>query len=257
MNIHSTAVVSPKAEIAEGVQIGPYAIIAEDVCIGKNSIIGPHAVVDRYTRIGESCHLYQFCSVGALPQDLKFKGEPTYTILGNHNTIREFVTVHRATAADSGKTILGDHNYLMAYSHVAHNCQLGNHVVMANAANLAGHVTVDDFAIIGGLAGIHQFTRIGAHAFIGGASGVIKDIPPYVLVSGNFSKLYGLNIIGLKRRGFAEEALKSLKEAYRIVFRSSLRLSVALAKVRQEVPDCPELRYFIDFIEKSKRGVCR
>jgi len=257
MNIHPTAVVSHKARIEEGVEIGPYSIIDSDVRIGKNTIIGPHVVIKAHTDIGEGCRFFQFSSIGEVPQDLKFKGEETKVIIGNHNTIREFVTIHRATTEATGVTIIGDHNLIMAYCHVAHNCKLGNHIVMANAANLGGHVHVEDFAIISGLTGIHQFTRIGTHCIIGGASAVNKDIPPFVTASGNFAKLYGLNLIGLKRRGFKEETIMALKEAYKIIFRSSLLLSDALERVGREIDDIPEVRHLIDFIRNSERGICR
>jgi len=258
MNIHPTAVLSTEAHIGEGVEIGPYTVIGPDVHIGKNTIIGPHVVVDSHTDIGEGCRIFQFSSIGATPQDLKFKGEKTRVVIGNNNTIREYVTINRATAADIGVTIIGNNNLLMAYCHVAHNCKLGNNIVMANAANLAGHIHVEDHAIIGGLTGIHQFTRIGAHCIIGGASAVSKDVPPFVMASGNYAKLYGLNIIGLKRRGFKEETIQALKKAYRIVFRSSLLLSVATAKVKAEVDDFPEVRQFVEFIEtRSARGISR
>ncbi|MEI8172244.1 MAG: acyl-ACP--UDP-N-acetylglucosamine O-acyltransferase [Deltaproteobacteria bacterium] len=257
MNIHPTAIVSREAHLEEGVKIGPYSIIDADVHIGRNTIIEPHVIIRAHTDIGEECRIFQFCSIGEVPQDLKYKGEETRVIIGHHNTIREYVTIHQATSSDIGVTVIGDHNLLMAYSHVAHNCKLGNHIVMANAANLAGHVHVEDFAIIGGLTGIHQFTRIGAHCIIGGASAVSKDIPPFVMASGNFAKLYGLNMIGLKRRGFKEETISALKEAYKIIFRSSLLLSVAVEKVKQALNDFPEVRQFIEFIEHSERGICR
>lgn len=257
MNIHPTAIVSHEAHLEEGVKIGPYSIIEADVHIGRNTIIEPHVIIRAHTDIGDGCRIFQFCSIGEVPQDLKYNGEETRVIIGHHNTIREYVTIHQATSADIGVTVIGDHNLLMAYSHVAHNCKLGNHIVMANAANLAGHVHVEDFAIIGGLTGIHQFTRIGAHCIIGGASAVTKDIPPFVMASGNFAKLYGLNMIGLKRRGFKEEAISALKETYKIIFRSSLLLSVAVEKVKQEMSDFPEVRQFIEFIEHSERGICR
>jgi UDP-N-acetylglucosamine acyltransferase len=257
MNIHPTAVISPDATLAEGVEVGPYSIIGPDVHIGKNTQIGPHVVIEKHTDIGENNRISQFASIGGDPQDLKYQGEVTRVVIGNHNTIREYVTINRATIHDIGVTIIGDHNLLMAYCHVAHNCKLGDHVVMANAANLAGHIHVEDYAIIGGLTGIHQFTRIGAHCIIGGASGVANDIPPFVMASGNFTKLYGLNMIGLKRRGFPEETIAALKEAYRIIFRSKLLLAVAIRKVEQEVADLPEVRQFLDFIRKSERGICR
>ncbi len=257
MKIHPTAIVSPDASLADGVEIGPYSIIQEDVHIGKNTRIASHVVIERHVDIGENNRIFQFASIGAEPQDLKYAGEETRVIIGNNNTIREFATIHRSTVHDIGVTIIGNDNLLMAYTHVAHNCKLGNHIVMSNAANLAGHIHVDDYAIIGGLTGIHQFTRIGAHSFIGGASAVTKDIPPYVMASGNFARLYGLNLIGLKRRGFSENTIIALKKAYRIIFRSSLLLSVAIKRVEEEVADTPEIRLFLDFIRKSERGICR
>jgi UDP-N-acetylglucosamine acyltransferase len=257
MNIHPTAIISPDATLAEGVEVGPYSIIGPDCHIGKDTTIGSHVVIETHTDIGEACRISQFASLGGAPQDLKFRGEKTRVVIGNHNTIREYVTINRATTADIGVTIIGDNNLLMAYCHVAHNCKLGDHVVMANAANLAGHIHVEDHAIIGGMTGIHQFTRIGAHCIIGGASAVNKDIPPFVTASGNYAKLFGLNLIGLKRRGFTEETIGALKAAYRIVFRSKLLLAAAIRKVEQEVADLPEIRQFLDFIRKSERGICR
>ena len=257
MNIHPTALVDPEAQLSEGVQIGPYTIIRPDVTIGKNTIVGPHVVIDSHTDIGANCRIFQFSSIGAAPQDLKYRGEETRVIIGDNNVIREFVTINRSTTADIGMTKIGNSNLLMAYCHVAHNCRLGNFVVMANAANLAGHIDVEDYAIIGGLTGVHQFTRIGTHAFIGGASAVAQDVPPYVTASGNRAKLYGLNVVGLKRKGFSEETLNALKQTYRIIFRSSLTLKKAIEKVRAEVPDLPEVKHMVEFIERSERGVCR
>ena len=257
MNIHSTAVVSPEASLQEGVEIGPYSVIGPNVKIGKDTVIGPHAVIEGRTEIGDKCRIFQFASIGALPQDLKFDGKETKVIIGNNNMIREFVTIHSATSADIGMTFIGDNNLIMAYCHVAHNCKLGNNIVMANAANLAGHIHVEDYAIIGGLSGVHQFTRIGCHSIIGGASAVVQDIPPYITVSGNRAKPYGLNLIGLKRRGFPEETIQALKKAYKIVFRSSLLLSVAIERIQEEVKDLPEVRHFTDFIKNAKRGICR
>ena len=257
MKIHPTAIIAPDAELAEGVEIGPYTVIGPDVHIGKNTIISPHVVIEAHTDIGEGCRIFQFASIGVQPQDLKFRGEATRVVIGNYNTIREFVTIHRATMSDIGVTIMGDHNLIMAYCHIAHNCKLGHHIIMVNAANLAGHIHVEDYAIIGGLTGIHQFTRIGAHCIIGGASAISKDVAPYLLVSGNRAKTHGLNLIGLKRRGFKENTIRALKEAYRLVFRSALLLHTALEKVRNEVEDCPEVRHFVEFIEQSKRGICR
>lgn len=259
MKIHSTAIVSPDVQLGEGVEIGAYSIIGADVKIGKNTVIGPHAVIDDFTHIGEGCHIFQFASIGAAPQDLKFGGEKTRVVIGNFNTIREFVTIHRSTMADIGVTIVGDHNMIMAYCHVAHNCKLGNNIIMSNGASLGGHTHVEDYAIISGLTGVHQFCRIGAHCIVGGASGVNKDVPPYTTAAGNHAKLFGLNLIGLKRRGFSEETIKALKRAYRIIFRSQLLLHVAIEKVEAEMAmaDFPEVRHFVQFIKESTRGVCR
>lgn len=257
MKVHSTAIVSPDAQLEEGVEIGPYAVIGSDVKIGENTIVGPHTVIEDFTHIGEGCHIFQFCSIGAPPQDLKFGGEKTRAVIGNFNTIREFVTINRSTKADIGVTIIGDHNLIMAYCHVAHNCKLGNRIVMSNAATLAGHVHIEDYAIISGLTGIHQFSRIGEHCIIGGASAVTKDVPPYTIASGNHAKLFGLNLVGLKRRNFSEESIGALNKAYHIIFRSQLLLDAALKKAQDEVDDCPEVRHFIQFIKESERGVCR
>jgi UDP-N-acetylglucosamine acyltransferase len=257
MKIHPTAIISPDAHLEEGVEIGPYSIIGSDVKIGKNTLIGPHTVIDDYTHIGEGNHIFQFCSIGAPPQDLKFGGEKTRVIIGNFNTIREFVTIHRSTTADIGVTIIGDHNLLMAYTHVAHNCKLDNNIIMSNAATLAGHIHIEDYAIISGLTGIHQFCRIGEHCMIGGASAVVKDIPPYVIAQGNHAKLFGLNLIGLKRRNFSEKTIKAISEAYRIIFRSKLLLEDAIKKAEAEVENLPEVNHFIKFIKESERGVCR
>jgi UDP-N-acetylglucosamine acyltransferase len=257
MKIHPTAIIAPDAQLEEGVEIGPYSIIRADVKIGKNTIIGPHTIIDNYTHIGEGCNIFQFCSIGAPPQDLKFGGEKTRVVIGNFNTIREFVTINRATSADIGMTIIGENNLLMAYVHIAHNCKLDNNIVMVNAASLAGHVHIEDHAIIGGLTGIHQFCRIGAHCIIGGASAVSKDVPPYTIAQGNHAKLFGLNLIGLKRRNFPEKSIKAIAEAYRIIFHSQLLLDAAIKKAEAEVEDLPEVRNFIKFIKESERGVCR
>ena len=241
----------------EGVEIGPYVVIGSDVKIGKNTVIGPHTVIDDYVHIGEGNRIFQFCSIGAPPQDLKFGGEKTRVIIGNFNTIREFVTIHRATTADIGVTIIGDHNLLMAYCHVAHNCKLGDRIIMSNAATLAGHIHIEDYAIISGLTGVHQFCRLGAHCMIGGASAVVKDVPPYCIAQGNHAKLFGLNLVGLKRRNFSEKTINAIKDAYRIIFRSDLLLEAALKKAQDEVEDIPEVNHFIKFIKESTRGVCR
>ena len=257
MKIHPTAIIAPDARLEEGVDIGPYAIIGRDVTIGKNTVVGPHAVIDDYTQIGEGCRIFQFCSIGAPPQDLKFGGEKTGVQIGNFNTIREYVSIHRGTTADTGMTTIGDHNLLMAYVHIAHNCSLGNHVIIGNSTGLAGHVFVEDYAIVSPLSGVHQFCRIGAHCIVGGASAVVKDIAPYTMANGNRATLFGLNLIGLQRRGFPETSIAALKQAYRIIFRSDMLLEEALEKTEKEVADCPEVRHFINFIKESKRSICR
>ncbi len=257
MKIHPTAIIAPDAKLEKGVEVGPYTVIGSDVVIGKNTVIGPHTVIEDYTHIGEHCHIFQFCSIGASPQDLKFKGEKTRVVIGNFNTIREFVTIHRSTTADIGITVIGDHNLLMAYAHVAHNCRLGNNIVMANAATLAGHVLVEDYAIISGLTGVHQFCRVGAHCMIGGCSAAVKDVPPYTIAQGNHAKLYGLNLIGLKRRGFPDKTIKAISEAYRIIFRSKLRLKDAIKKAEAKVHEVPEAQHFVKFIKEAERGICR
>lgn len=257
MKIHPSAIISQDAQLGKDVEIGAYSIIGADVKIGDKTVIGPHAVIDDFTHIGDSCRIFHFASIGAPPQDLKFGGEKTRVVIGNFNTIREFVTIHRSTAADIGVTILGNHNLIMAYCHVAHNCKLGDHIVMSNGATLGGHTHIEDYAIIGGMTGIHQFSHIGAHCIVGGASGVNKDIPPYTTAAGNHARLFGLNLIGLKRRGFSEETIKALKKAYRIIFRSQLLLHDAIEKVEKEVEDVPEVRHFVKFIKESERGVCR
>jgi UDP-N-acetylglucosamine acyltransferase len=257
MKIHTTAIIDADAKLDHGVEVGAYSIIGPDVKIGKNVIIGPHVVIESSTQIGESCHIHQFCSIGAPPQDLKYSGEKTFLVIGKFNIIREFVTIHRATAAEDGITSIGDNNMIMSYCHVAHNCKVGSHVVMANAATLAGHVRVEDYAIIGGLSGIHQFSNIGAHCIIGGASAVVKDVPPYTMVAGNHAKLFGLNLIGLKRRNFPEKTINGIKKAYQTIFRSKLLLEDALKKAHEEAEDIPEVIHFLQFIRESKRGTCR
>ena len=257
MKIHSTAIISDGAVLHETVEVGPYSVIGDGVTIGKNTRIGPHVVIEGTTTIGENCQVFQFAAIGALPQDLKYQGEDCPVVIGNNNIIREFVTIHKGTSADIARTVIGNQNLIMAYCHVAHNCKLGNGIILANGVNLAGHIHIDDHAIVGGMSGIHQFTRIGSHAFIGGASAVAQDIPPFVSAAGNRAKLYGLNQVGLRRRGFPVETIEALKKAYRIVFRSSLLLSEALEKVKKEVAPLPEVEAFVSFIEKAPRGICR
>ena len=256
--IHPTAIVDPKAEIGEGVDIGPYSVIEKGVSIDQETKVGPHVIIREGTRIGKRCRIFQFASVGEAPQFSGYKGEKTFLQIGDENIIREFVTLHRGTVKGGGKTVIGNKNFFMAYSHVAHDCQIGNEVIMSNAATLAGHIVIEDWAIIGGLVAIHQFCRVGTHAFIGGVSGVTLDIPPYMLASGSHVKLFGLNTIGLKRANFSEETVKALKKAYRIIFRSALTLEKAIKKVGEdEIFHTPEVQHLLDFIQHSKRGIAR
>lgn len=256
--IHPTAIVDPKAEIAEDVGIGPYSVIEKDVFIGDGTRIGPHVIIREGTRIGRQCHIFQFSSIGEAPQAFAYKGEKTYLLIGNQNIFREFVTIHRGTVPGGGKTIIGDNNYFMAYAHVAHDCQIGNQVVMANGATLAGHIQIEDHAIIGGLSAVHQFCQIGTHAFLSGLTGVSLDIPPYTLASGSRAKLFGLNLVGLKRHHFSEETLRALKKAYRTIFRSGLTLEKAIRQLSEdEISRIPEVRHLLQFIQNSKRGICR
>jgi UDP-N-acetylglucosamine acyltransferase len=255
--IHPTAVVSPKAELDSEVEVGPYSIIGDNVKISNQTRIGSHVVIDGWTSIGQNCQIFPFASIGAIPQDLKFKGEESQLIIGNGNVIREFVTINRATALGIGKTILGNDNFLMVYSHVAHDCKIGNQVIIANAVALAGHIEVEDFAIIGGLVGVHQFVKIGCYSIIGACSAVSQDVPPYTMAVGNHAKLHGLNTVGLKRHHFSDEAIRNLKKAYQIIFRSGLLLKKALEKVESEIPGSPEVMNLITFIRRSERGIIR
>jgi UDP-N-acetylglucosamine acyltransferase len=256
-NIHKTAIISPKAELAANVYIGPYCIIGDNVKIGKGTKLISHVHIECNTIVGENCQIYPFTTIGFPPQDLKYKGEPTGVKIGNNNVIREYVTIHRASVSGDGWTTIGDNNFIMAYVHIAHDCRIGNSVILANLATLAGHVIVEDYVFIGGMVAIHQFTRIGAYAMVGGFSGVGQDIPPFTMASGARAKLYGLNTVGLKRRGFSEETINILKKAYKILFRDKLSLKEAIEKINQEIPDIPEIQHLIEFIEANKRGICR
>jgi len=255
--IHKTAIVSPKAEIDDDVVIGPYCIIGDNVKIGKGTRLINQIQIEGITEIGENCTIFPFTTIGFPPQDIKYKGERTGVKIGNNNIIREYVTIHRASVSGDGWTVIGDNNFIMAYVHIAHDCKIGNSVIMANLATLAGHVQVEDFAFIGGLVAVHQFTRIGAYAMIGGFSGVGQDVPPFTMASGPRAKLYGLNSVGLKRRGFSDETINILKKAYKILFRDKLQLKEAIEKVKKELPQIPEIKHLIEFIEANKRGICR
>lgn len=257
VSIHPAAVVSPRAELDTGVEVGPYAVIGPHVRIGKYTWVGPHAVIEGHTTIGCENRIFQFASVGAIPQDKKYRGEKSVLIIGDRNVIREFATLHPGTAGGGAVTRVGNDNLFMAYSHVAHDCFIGNSVVMANCATLGGHVVVEDYVGIGGLVGIHQFVRIGESAYLGGGSMVSQDVPPYCLVNGNRAHLLGLNVVGLRRRGFTTEQLTALKRAYRTLFSEGLSLKDALAKLQDESPLSPEVAHLLEFIAVSQRGICR
>jgi len=256
-DIHPSAIVHPRAEIEDNAVIGPFCIIGEGVHIGTGTKLVSNVVVEGNADIGENCTVYPFTSIGLPPQDMKYKDEKTSVRIGNENTIREYITIHRASVSGDGVTTIGDNNFLMAYAHIAHDCKIGNHVIMANVATLAGHVLVEDHAVIGGLSAIHQFARIGAYTMIGGFSGVAQDIPPYTIASGPRAKLFGPNTIGLKRHGFSDQTISEIKKAYKILFREKHTLKEAIKKVQEELPYTDEIKYLIEFIQKNKRGICR
>ena len=255
--IHPTAVIDDAAELAADVSVGPYSVIGPGVTIGAGTEIGPHVVISGPTRIGRENRIFQFASLGADPQDKKYAGEPTRLEIGDRNTIREFVTFNRGTSQDKGVTSIGDDNWIMAYVHLAHDCRLGNQIIMANNASLAGHVTVDDFVMIGGFTLVHQFCTIGAHSLTAYGSGISRDIPPYVTVGGSPAKPHGLNMEGLRRRGFPEDVRKQLKAAYRVLYRENLSLQDALARLQEHAQACSEVKVLVDFLEKQKRGIVR
>jgi len=252
--VHPTALIDPSAELAPGVVVGPYSIVGPGVRVGARTRIGSHVLIERDTTVGEECTIHQGAVLGTDPQDLKYMGEPTVLVVGDRTVIREYATLNRGTIA-SGVTRVGSDCMLMAYTHVAHDCHLGDHVILSNAVNMAGHVTIDDWAIVGGLTPIHQFVRIGAHAFVGGATRVAKDVPPYVKAAGSPMELYGLNSVGLQRRGFSEEVRRELKRAYRLFFASNHNVAQALARSREELRAIPEVEVFLSFFENTERGV--
>jgi UDP-N-acetylglucosamine acyltransferase len=257
VTIHPTALVEPGAELDDGVSVGPYAIIGPEVRVGKCTSVGSHTILEGRAEIGAECRIGSHVVIGAAPQDVKYHGEPTRVIVGDRTAVREFATIHRASTGGTGVTSVGPENFLMAYVHVAHDCQLAEGVSMANLASLAGHVEIGRYAVIGGMSGVHQFVRIGEYAFLGAGSGVLQDIPPYVKVQGNLAKPYGLNVVGLRRHGFSAEAIHALKHAYRILFNSDLNTSQALARMEQEFSGFPEVQRFIDFVKRSQRGISK
>ena len=255
--IPPTAIVDPKAELAQNVEIGAFSIVGEHVQIDEGTIIDSHVVIKGRTKIGKNNHIYQFCSLGEIPQDKKYAGEPTELVIGNENTIREFCTFNLGTVQDRGVTRMGDDNWIMGYVHIAHDCQVGSHTIFANNAQLAGHVHVDDWVVFGGYSGVHQFCHVGAHVMTAAYSLIVQDVPPFLLVAGNTARPYGLNVEGLKRRGFTPEQLSHLKRAYRALYRSGLKLDEAREELQNIAKDEPEVARFVDFIAASKRGLVR
>jgi UDP-N-acetylglucosamine acyltransferase len=253
--IHSTAIVSSKAQLAAGVVVDPYAVIEDDVIIGEGTYIGPHTLIANGARIGKNCNIHNGAVVSTPPQDLSYKNEPTTFELGDNSTIREFCTLNRGTAKQHLKSTVGSNCLLMAYVHVAHDCVVGNNVIIANSVQMAGHITIQDFAIIGGLTAIHQFVTIGAHTMVGGHFRVPKDIPPYIIAGGWPVSFERLNIIGLRRRGFTKEAIDSLNDAYRILYLSKLNVSQGVERIKSEMTITPEVQNLLDFIAASKRGI--
>lgn len=257
VQIHSTAVVSPLARIGQECYIGPYVIVGDEVTLGDRVRIDAHCVIDGRTRIGNETHVFPFVSIGLAPQDLKFAGEPSETEIGRRTRIREFVTVHRGTTGGGGLTKIGDDCFLMAQAHVAHDCRLGNNVIMANAATLAGHVDVEDGANIGAYSGVHQFCRVGREAYVGGYSVVVKDALPFALTVGNHAKCYGLNKVGVRRRGYSPKAMAALHHAFHLLLSSKLNTTQALERIREEIKDSDEVDELVRFVASSKRGVVK
>ena len=255
--IHQTAVINRQAEIDSDVEIGPYSVIGAGVRIGKETRVASHVVIEGRTSLGQGNAIYQFATIGSRPQDLKYRGEASELIIGNHNTIREYVSLNPGTAGGGMVTRIGDHNLLMMHCHIAHDCLLGSHNIIANGATLGGHVVVEDYVIVGGLVGIHQFARIGSGAILGAGSMVSKDVPPFCNATGDRARLRGLNLEGLKRRGFTANTIDALKKAYRIIFQSKLKTKDALEKVRREVSPTAEIDILLAFIAQSQRGICR
>jgi len=256
-NIHETAIVAPGAKIGKNVEIGPYAIIGENVEIGEGTVVGPHVVIKGWTTIGKNNEIFHGASVGFEPQDLKFDGEKSYLFIGDDNTIRENVTIHRGTADGGGETRIGNDNLIMAYCHVAHDCQLGSHIVMSNATNLAGHVVIEDHTVIAGMVGVHQFVRIGKISMIGAHSRVVNDVPPYVIADGSPAHVSGINVIGLRRNGIKPALRREIKRAYRILYRSDLNMQVAIKMMDQKLDASEEIEHFLRFLRNVQKGICR
>ena len=255
VEIHPTSIVSKKAKLGVNVKIGPFTIIEDEVEIGDNTEIFSNVKIKNFTKIGSNCKIFEGSIIGNIPQHLGFKGEKTFVEIGDNVVIREYCTIHRGTNFDDGITKIGNNSYLMAYVHIAHDCKVGKETILANNVTLAGHVRIGNYVFIGGLTPIHQFCRVGDYAMVGGASAVDKDIPPFTRASKNHVLLYGLNLVGLKRRGFSSEKIKTIKEAYRILFRSNLTLSEAIKEVEKSIPQTEEIKLLLDFVKTTKRGI--
>ena len=254
--IHSTAIIDSRAEIAADVEIGPYGVIGPDAVIGSQTVLMSHVTMAGPAKIGQRNRFYPYCSIGQRSQDLKYVGEPTFLEIGDGNSFREFSTVNRGTLPKT-KTVIGNHGNFLAYSHVAHDCLVGDHVIFSNNGTLAGHVIVEDYAIIGGLSGVHQFCRIGRHAILGGCTKIVQDVPPFMIADGNPAEIRGINQVGLERRGFDTEAIRTLREAYRLLCRANLNVKQACETIRAEVPQNAHIDHLLAFIEASKRGIVR
>ena len=254
--IHATAVVSAKAKLAANVQVGPFAVIDENVSIGEGTVVGAHSVITGYTEIGSDCRIFSHAMVGAAPQDLKYKGEKSYLEIGDRNTIREFTTINPGTG-EGGKTVIGSDNLIMVYAHIAHDCIVGDHNIIVNAGTLGGHVVVEDHCLVSAFVAVHQFVRIGRLAIIGGCSKVVQDIPPYSTSDGHPVRVYGLNKIGLRRNKYSLEAIKALDKAFNVIFNGGVPVKLAMEKLSEEKDLTMEVRYLIDFIKNSKRGIAR
>lgn len=253
-SIDSRAAVSPKARFGENVTVGPFTVIEDDVVIGDGTSIGSNAIIANGCRIGKDCRIHHGAVIGTIPQDMKFRGEETLVEIGDHTTIREYVTINRGTSAH-GRTTIGQHCFIMAYVHIAHDCAIGNHVILVNAVNMAGHVVIEDHVVIGGMVPIHQFVRIGCHAMLGGGYRVSKDVPPYVLAGQEPLAYQGLNVVGLRRRNFPPEVINNIEKAYKCIYHDGLNVSQAIAKIKTELPMTDEIRRIVDFIERSSRGI--
>jgi UDP-N-acetylglucosamine acyltransferase len=256
MNVHPTAIIHKDVKLTDDVKVGPFSIINEGAQIGGGSEIDSHVLIDSETIIGKNCRIHHGAVLGTLPQDLKFEGEKTYLSIGDGTTVREYATLNRGTKY-RGKTVVGKNCFIMAYAHVAHDCLLGDHVILANSVNLAGHIEIGDFAIIGGVVPVHQFVKIGAHSIVGGGFRVQKDVCPYALVAGYPLKIIGLNRIGLQRREFPERTIQILEKTFRILFKSKLNTSQAIERIKSEVEPIPEVKTILDFIAKSERGIIK